>query len=85
MCRATRRHHRQRRIAKWHRLNPPAPREYAAVNEKEYRRIAPLRFATTSCNCSCWMCGNPRRRYGNSLAAKTRQEIVADLALSEDL
>lgn len=29
----------------------------------------------TSCNCSCWMCGNPRKFNGNGKAALTIQEL----------
>jgi hypothetical protein len=37
--------------------------------------------------CSCWMCGNPRRRYGNSEQSKTLQEkklppLASELDLS---
>lgn len=28
--------------------------------------------------CSCWMCGNPRKFYGNGKAAKTMQELRWD-------
>ena len=31
--------------------------------------------------CSCWACGNPRRHFG----AKTRQEIIADEDMAEQL
>lgn len=30
---------------------------------------------TTPRSCSCWMCGNPRKHYGNSKHAKSMQEL----------
>lgn len=48
-----------------------------------------LRIGTAGTNrkpCSCWMCGNPRRRMGNSKEAKTLQEKkLCPLQSEEDL
>ena len=71
--RAVRRHHRNRILAKRYRQD----RRYGfcAVNEAEWRfRNARLRVNTGTL-CSCWMCGNPRRLYGNGKAALTQQEL----------
>lgn len=32
------------------------------------------RHLTTPKPCSCWLCGNPHKFYGNSQSAKTLQE-----------
>lgn len=34
--------------------------------------------------CSCYMCGNPRKHYGNSKRAKTKQEFLADIKLKDE-
>ena len=44
--------------------------------EANLQRNVGLR-AHTACLCSCWMCGNPRRRYGNARASLTMQELRA--------
>lgn len=36
-------------------------------------------YANTACVCSCWMCGNPRRKF----RAITRQEYIANMKLLE--
>lgn len=36
------------------------------------------RFGEDGVNCSCWMCGNPRRHHGNSSSSKTIQERRLD-------
>ena len=36
-------------------------------------------YATTACVCSCFMCGNPRRKF----KAITRQEYIANLKFLE--
>jgi len=36
----------------------------------------PIIFAEHLCNCSCAMCGNPRK-YGKGKEKLTRQEILA--------
>lgn len=33
----------------------------------------------TACSCSCWMCGNPRKFWGE----KTLPEYIADISESE--
>lgn len=63
---------RTRRLSTWARDLPPAQRARAAG-----------RLATTPCPCSCWMCGNPRRHFGNTALARTRQEQAACLDLHE--
>lgn len=79
--RSQRRHHRARLIVK--RRKEDARYGTLAANETEWRFKNCRIRARTGCVCSCAMCGNPRRRYGNSLAALTRQELrvwkIADL------
>ena len=36
-------------------------------------------YANTACVCSCWMCGNPRRKF----KAITRQEYIANIKFLE--
>lgn len=42
------------------------------------------KYGETRKPCSCWMCGNPRRRLGNARGARTLQE-VRQLSLDEEL
>lgn len=37
--------------------------------------------ATTRTPCSCWMCGNPRKHFGE----RTRQEAIANISFAEQL
>lgn len=72
--RSHRRHHYERLIAKRRKENT----RYGvstAINESEWRFKNPRVRARTGCPCSCSMCGNPRRHYGNSAGALTRQEL----------
>ena len=39
----------------------------------------------TRCVCSCYMCGNPRKTFGNGKLAKTFQEIKHDITYREEL
>lgn len=41
----------------------------------EYSPTQIGRYAHTPKVCSCYMCGNPRKYYGNSRNAKTIQEL----------
>lgn len=65
--RSTRRHHRERMVAKRTRENANAC--YRAVNEQEWRYMDARVRARTGRLCSCYICANPRSKYGNSLAA----------------
>ncbi|WCZ57118.1 hypothetical protein K15_053 [Salmonella phage Kenya-K15] len=67
MDRALRRHHRQR--VKNNR------KKYWTVfpHEESPKRLGII--TTTPCICSCWMCGNPRKYYGNSKAGMKISEI----------
>lgn len=65
--RALRRHHEERikrRVARYYG-------GYARENSRDIGRIAHARR-----QCSCWLCGNPRR----SLGERTLQERKADTA-----
>jgi hypothetical protein len=46
-----------------------------------FRRLQAVRLAEHLKNCSCHLCGNPRRIWG----ARTRQELCAEAAAEEDL
>lgn len=37
------------------------------------------KHVTTPKNCSCFMCGNPRKHLGNSKDSKTIQELRSEL------
>ncbi|MBH5329844.1 hypothetical protein H9Q10_09205 [Eikenella sp. S3360] len=39
-------------------------------------------YVTTPKPCSCWMCGNPRKFYGNGQDGKTVQEKRAAQAIA---
>lgn len=78
--RAIRRHHTQRLIQKYYRQ---LVARYTTMNTTRRQREACL-YATTRCRCSCWMCGNPRRHYGNSAHALTRAEVAMTLYQQEE-
>ncbi|MEW4569411.1 hypothetical protein AB1L88_16220 [Tautonia sp. JC769] len=68
-ARAARRHHRSRMIARAKRsikLSFMSTRERERFARKAHDHLA---------SCSCWMCGNPRRWFGEP----TRQERRAEL------
>jgi hypothetical protein len=68
VSRALRRHHTAR--LKKNRAN--YQRSWTCEGQ-DPKRLA--RLVQTPCNCSCFMCGNPRSYFGNSEAAKTLQEL----------
>lgn len=78
--RAIRRHHRARVIAvefdkRWNK-------SWVWKNDRsDEARTAVLLYATraqrTARHCSCYLCSNGRRKYGNSRAALTFQELAA--------
>ncbi len=72
MKRAQRRHHYKRlkllRKKKWAHWNWHMSDEHAGF------------YASTACVCSCWMCGNPRRKF----KAITRQEYFANIRFVEE-
>jgi hypothetical protein len=71
MKRSLRRHHYNRlkllRKKKWGYWNWHMPDKLAGS------------YANTACRCSCWMCGNPRRKF----RAITRQEYFANIRFIE--
>lgn len=80
--RAERRYQRHRLILKRRKQN----NRYGvglAINETEWRFFDERVRARTGTLCSCLSCGNARRHYGNSVAAKTQQEIRCAVYLKE--
>lgn len=80
--RAERRRHRHHLILKRRKQN----NRYgvgSAINESEWRFFDERVRARTGTLCSCSTCGNARRHYGNSVAAKTQQEVRSALYLKE--
>ena len=61
MTRARRRHDRARMIARVKRVQP-----WATV---------PQKLADNLAMCSCWMCGNPRRRLNERTMQERRQDV----------
>jgi len=43
------------------------------------------RYKKTKVSCSCWMCGNPRKIFGNGRLSKTFREIKQDITAEEEL
>ncbi|QVD49236.1 hypothetical protein LUCX_166 [Xanthomonas phage vB_XciM_LucasX] len=80
--RAQRRHHYQRMIVK--RTKQDARFGVGALNEVQWRFKHARVCARTGALCSCSMCGNPRRHYGNSQSVLTRQELHSNLTWRED-
>ena len=70
--RALRRHHYQR-------LKRKRRNHYGGYGR--HRSNAQGRLANTATLCSCWMCGNPRKYFGEV----TRQEILAALNFAEQM
>jgi hypothetical protein len=64
--RALRRHHAER-------LKRKRARYWTAVTERQ-RAIA----VNTPCRCSCWMCGNPRRHWGEKTVQEQRADAIED-------
>ena len=62
------------------------------VKRLKNKRCRDLHFAgiplgahvATPARCSCWMCGNPRRFYGNSRAALTVQQLRQAAAAAQN-
>lgn len=72
MGRALRRHHDQRMKARYRRKERLHP-----YWRNDDAKAAGL-YANHGCNCSCWMCGNPRRHL-NELTMQERKanELLA--------
>jgi len=75
--RASRRHHKKRMKQKAKRKVRKSHWFYDDDQAEEYAN----KNAEHLANCSCWLCGNPRKHY-NKL---TRQEIIAEDAEREQL
>lgn len=69
--RALRRHHRQRMIQ--HALRSYMLRR---VEDKDVQRALVLRLYNNLKNCSCYMCGNPRK-FENRLTRQERRLLEA--------
>ncbi len=70
--RSTRRHHRERMVAK--RLRENASRGCGMLGGAEWRQMDARVRARTGRLCSCYICANPRSKYGNSAAAMSIPE-----------
>ncbi len=71
MKRAVRRHH-------YKRLKLLRKKKWIFWNWHISDRISGI-YANTACRCSCWMCGNPRRKF----KAISRQEFIANIVFVE--
>lgn len=49
--------------------------------ESEWAMWNARRRVHTACLCSCSMCGNPRRQYGNAKQAKSFQELKTPIEM----
>lgn len=72
--RAARRAQRERLIARRHRENLRFAHGLTDDHQPWLSKQARMR-ARTGKFCSCVLCGNPRRFYGNALASLSRQEL----------
>ena len=54
------------------------------LNKEEKLRLLG-RYRKTRVSCSCWMCGNPRKIFGNGKLSKTFREIKQDITVEEEL
>lgn len=69
--RALRRHHTERLKAKWKRSqwkNTAVATISSLVSEEKQSGM----FVTTRALCSCWMCGNPRKYWGQRSVQERR-------------
>lgn len=71
MGRANRRHHTERMKARYFRKERLRP--YWRCDEAKAAGI----YANHGCNCSCWMCGNPRRKLGERTMQERRRSAVS--------
>ena len=71
MSRALRRHHLSR-------LKNKRRHDYCFTGVSIGQHIA------TPARCSCWMCGNPRRFYGNGHVALTVQQLRQTVAAQNE-
>lgn len=72
MSLAERRHHEQRIKKKLERKEKKHP--YWTSDGKTDERSKGL-YANHGCNCSCWMCGNPRRHFGKETVQEMKSKI----------
>lgn len=76
--RAIRRHHRERlkqkRRSYWMAFDPYC--DYPIVNNERV-----VRLINTPTPCSCDLCGNPRRHFGEI----SKQEKIANLIMADEL
>lgn len=87
--RAFRRHHRQRVIKVEFRKRWVTGWTFNNSRSDEDRAEAlaqATRAQRTARACSCYLCSNGRRKYGNGKAARTHQELhaIADLKQYHD-
>lgn len=76
--RALRRHHTAR-------LKHKRRYDFCVYSRDGRRTFCPInRHVITPCPCSCRLCGNPRKFYGNGQAAKTVAERRRLAAANED-
>ena len=54
------------------------------LDKEEKTRLLGL-YKKTRVPCSCWMCGNPRKIFGNGKLSKTFREIKQDITTEEEL
>jgi hypothetical protein len=54
------------------------------LNKEEKRKLLGL-YKKTRVSCSCWMCGNPRKIFGNGKLAKTFRETKQEITAEEEL
>jgi len=58
---------------------------WPSKEEKEKSLIFRSRFhATTACNCSCYLCGNPRKHRGELTQQEKKSNISYQLTLRSD-
>lgn len=72
--RAIRRHHRER-------LKRRVSDYYSGVHKYDERRIGQMSRARTP--CSCWMCGNPRKYFGERTWRERKWPIVETILSNE--
>lgn len=71
-------HHTHRQIKKRQKdlMYAPCWNDFEPIDEVIKTKGFKMRV-TTPTLCSCWLCGNPRKFYGNGKNSKTLQELKA--------
>ena len=58
--------------------------DYKFIKDEKTKKKLIGRYRKTRVPCSCYMCGNPRRKFGNGKEATTLQEKKQKISVIEE-